>query len=152
MTQGPLDKADIRLLTEIGFLGAGANLPRPVENLFRAMMVLRPRRAFAYMGLATNHLNQSRPDSALHVMQQGVRMLDNPAPNDAVDASTFDPVQDPAMMHTFHGLCLLANQRTAEAQQVLQRVLQLPPYPPALRLARGLLGLPAEPLTTEESP
>jgi hypothetical protein len=151
MTPGPLDKADLRLLTEIGFLGAGANLPRPVSQLFSALMELRPRRAFSYVGLATAHLNQSRADSALQVMQQGVRMLDNPLPDDALDASTFDPVQDPAMMHTFHGLCLLANQRTAEAQQVLQRVLQLPEYPPALRLARGLLGLRPEAHDTKES-
>jgi hypothetical protein len=150
MTQAPLDKADIRLLTELGFLGAGAGLPRTVEKLFRAMMVIRPRRAFAYIGLATTHLNQSDPTQALQVMQQGVRMLGD-AELHVTEDSTFDPVQDPAMMHTFHGLCLLANQRTSEATQVLQHVLELPPHPPALRLARGLLGLPTEPLAAKDS-
>lgn len=150
MTHVPLDKTDIRLLTEIGFLGAGAGLPRTVEKLFRAMMVIRPRRAFAYIGLATTHLNQSDSAQALQVMQQGVRMLGTAAPH-ASDDGSFDPVQDPAMMHTFHGLCLLANQRTSEAKQVLQYVLKLPPHPPALRLARGLLGLPTEPLAAKES-
>jgi hypothetical protein len=92
MTQAPLDKADIRLLTEIGFLGAGAGLPRTVEKLFRAMMVIRPRRAFAYIGLATTHLNQSDPAQALQVMQQGERMLGTVEPHASDDAHLSWPV------------------------------------------------------------
>lgn len=143
-----LSTAEIRLLTEIGFMAAASPVLKvETEQLFRQLMVLRPRRAFPYIGLATAWLNRGQPDQAAAVMTEGVQRQGAPWGEVPPDVDTFDSREDPAMMRVFHGLCLLAARRTAEGEQVLGSLLESCDHPPALRLARGLLGRPAEPAT-----
>jgi hypothetical protein len=144
---GPvLSTEEVRLLTEIGFMaGASPILRTETEQLFRQLMVLRPRRAFPYIGLATACLNRGQADEAVSVMVEGVQRQGSPWGEEPPDRDTFDPREDPAMMRVFHGLCLLAARRTAEGEQVLGSLLESCDHPPAVRLARGLLGRPADP-------
>ena len=131
-----MDSADVRMLTEIGMIGAGAGgtLLREVEQLFRGLMVLRPQRDFPYLGLATAYLNQQRPDDAVLVLEQGLRVMHTGQDHDHADRS---------MVQVFHGMALLMARRTAEATQVLQALSQTTRHEPALRLARSLLGIKA---------
>ena len=140
--EGPvLSTAEIRLLSEIGFMAAASPILKvETEQLFRQLMVLRPRRAFPYIGLATACLNRGQADEAVAVMAEGVQRQGSPWGEAPPDADSFDSREDPAMMRVFHGLCLLAARRTSEGEQVLGSLLESCDHPPATRLARGLLG------------
>lgn len=120
--------------------GASPLLRVETERLFRQLMVLRPRRAFPYIGWATACLNRGEVDRAVEVMAEGVQRQGAPWGEEPPDLEAFDAQEDPAMMNVFHGLCLLAAKRTAEGQQVLRSLLGACDHPPAVRLARGLLG------------
>lgn len=140
-----LASEDIRLLAEVAYLGASSPRLFPdTERLFRQLMVLRPRRAFAYIGLASALLNRQRAEEAAQVMAQGCAQQAADWGEHAPDAGSFDPVEDPAMMQVFHGLCLLAARRTAEGQQKLGSLLDSCDHPQARRIAQGLLGLPLD--------
>jgi hypothetical protein len=143
---GPvLSACEVRVLTEVGFMAAASPILRvETEQLFRQLMVLRPRRAFPYIGLATACLNRGQVDQAAAVMAEGVQRQGAPWGEAPLDAETFDPREDPAMMRVFFGLCLLAARRTAEGEQVLGSLLESCDHPPAVRLALGLLGRPPD--------
>lgn len=133
-----LEPQDIRLLTEIGMLGAGAGAPlaAPVEQLFSALMVLRPDRDFPYIGQAVACFNQGRPDQAVAVLERGLSLAQAQADRDLLSA--------------FLGLGLLMARRTAEGQRRLQQLLQGDCEPGARRMACALLGLPVQEAQTED--
>lgn len=140
-----ISPAGVRLLAEVAYLGAASPRLFPdTERLFRQLMVLRPRRAFAYIGLASALLNRQRAEEAAQIMALGCAQQAADWGPDAPDADSFDPVEDPAMMQVFHGMCLLAARRTAEGQQTLGTLLESCDHPQAVRIARGLLGLPID--------
>jgi hypothetical protein len=56
-----------------------------------------------------------------------------------------------AMVQVFLALGLLMSRRTAEAVALLQKLIKTTEHPPALRMARGLLGLPVNEPFTQES-
>lgn len=145
MNHDLLSGDDMRLLTEIGMLGAGAGLPlrASTETLFRKLMVLRPSRDFAYIGLACTYLNLGRPDDAVRVLERGLQIMDSTADD--------TPTSDRAMVQAFLGMALLMARRTAEAMALLNTLAQNCQHGPALRMARGLLGLPAQD-TLKETP
>jgi|LauGreDrversion4_2_1035121.scaffolds.fasta_scaffold98703_3 hypothetical protein len=142
MTPCPLEASDVRLLTEIGMVGAGggSRLAAAVEQLFGALMVLRPERDFPYIGQASAYLNQARPDDAVRVLERGLRIM-------AVQTQAQD---DRDMVRAFLGLALFMGRRTAEATATLQLLLREGQNPQALRMARGLMGLPIDAAHTEE--
>jgi hypothetical protein len=129
-----LSEADVRLITEIGFLGSGAGLVQPAKALFEALAVLRPWRDFPYIGLATLQLNNKQPDDAVRILEQARKLL----------ASKPDSTQeDQAMLAAFHGVALHCAQRCAESQQVMQSVLQMGYHSDhARRIAHTMLGVP----------
>jgi uncharacterized protein HemY len=127
-----LHQDDIRLLTELGFVGAGAGLWQPAQQIFEALAVLRPYRDFPYIGLATLQLNQKKPDEAAQTLDKARQWL--------ATHPEAQP-QDQAMLAVFHAVALHCAQRTAQSQQVLQSVLQMGYHSEsALRLARTMLG------------
>lgn len=134
-----LEPEDIRLLTEIGMLGAGAGarLAEPVAQLFSALMQLRPGRDFPYIGQAVACFNQGRPEQAVPVLESGLRL--------ACEASDRD------LLRAFLGLALLMARRTAEGHSQLEQLLHEEAEPRAQRMARGLLGLPMPQMQTEET-
>ena len=136
MTQPLLEAQDVRLLMEIGMLGAGAKLSAPVEQLFAGLMVLRPSHDFPSIGQATAFLNPGRAEDAVRVLERGLGVIE----------STQRPGSEPDrdMVRAFLGLALFMARRTAEATGQLQQLLRGGCHPQALRMARGLLGLPLE--------
>ena len=131
-----LQASDLRLLTEIGMLGAGAgaSLSGCTRSLFEGLMTLRPARDFGYIGLACSHLNHQRPEDAVRVLEQGLRIM---------DSSGAEPQgEDVAMVKAFLGMALLMARRTAEALALLESVCNSTQHLPALRMSQGLLGLP----------
>ncbi len=123
---------DIRLLTEVGFVGAGAGLWQQAQQLFEALATLRPNRDFPIIGLATLQLNRQQPEEAVLLLEKVRQAL-------ATQPDT--PPEDVAMLAAFHGVALHCARRTAESQQVLQSVLQMGYHSQAAqRIARTMLG------------
>jgi hypothetical protein len=143
MQQPPLESQDIRLLMDIGMLGAGAGQPlhEPVERLFSALMRLRPDRDFAYIGQATAWMNQGRGVEAAEVLERGLRMVKS--------STRAGSDQDADMLMAFRGLALFMARHSAEATGQLQELLRTGSNPQALRMARGLMGLPLDEPTPE---
>ena len=136
MSQDVLAAQDLRLLSEIGMLGAGAGAAlRPAaQALFQGLIQLRPARDFGYIGMACTHFNAGQADEAARVLEQAVAIL---ASNGA------DPQgSDVSMVKAFLGLALLMAKRTSEALALLEALRHSSRHPPALRMAHGLLGLP----------
>ncbi len=145
MNDAVLAGDDVRLIHEIGMLGAGAGASAlsSTEQIFQALMLLRPQRDFGYIGMACAYINQQRPDEAAQVLEKGLRVMRSSAP-------AAEP-EDLAMVQVFLALALLMSRRTAEAVALLQQLIKTTEHPPALRMARGLLGLPADEPSTQES-
>ncbi len=128
-----LTEAEVRLITEIGFLGSGAGLWQVAQQLFEALAVLRPHRDFPYIGLATLLLNQQKPEEAVQILEKARQWL---ATQPEVGG------EDLAMLAAFHGVALHCARRTAESQQILLSVVQMGYHStPALRIARTMLGM-----------
>lgn len=144
MPKALLEAPDIRLLMDIGMLGAGAGkaLHAPVVQLFEALMRLRPDHDFPYIGQATAWMNQGCGDEAAAVLERGLRMVKaSNRPGSSQDAD---------MLMAFRGLALFMARHSAEAKGQLQELLHTGTHPQALRMAKGLMGLPLEEPTPEE--
>jgi len=74
------------------------------------------------------------------VLERGLRIM-------AVQTQAQD---DRDMVRAFLGLALFMGRRTAEASATLQLLLREGRNPQALRMARGLMGLPIDAAHTEE--
>lgn len=137
-----LDSTEVRLLNDIAMVGAGAGPAAlaQTEQIFRSLMLLRPQRDFAYIGLACAFINQQRPDDAVRTLEQGLRIMQSAEP--AAASGKTSP--DLAMVQAFLALALLMAKRTAEAMASLHTLLATSDHAPARRMARGLLGLPPD--------
>ena len=134
------DSADIRLLTEIGFLAAGRGDLARAEAIFGALALLRPRQASAHVGLAMALLNKGRFADAAATLER-------------VTLPT-GPERD--LLGAVRGLALQLDRRTAEASRVLRAIASQPVATPpgpsdGMRLARRLLGDEAPPPSAEDS-
>ena len=74
-----LDSAEIRLLTEVGFLAAAKADVRLSEAIFASLELLRPNGAFVYCGLAFAYLNAALYESCIAVLDKGLKHV---APED----------------------------------------------------------------------
>ncbi|MET1115649.1 MAG: hypothetical protein ABWY08_11960 [Comamonas sp.] len=121
------DPADIRLLTQVGFLAAGhGDAPRAL-HIFDALAVLRPNRAFAFVGLACALMNAGRAAEAV----QRLQALHLPE----------GPERD--MLHAFQALALQLAGRASESTQLLRQIAaRVPQEPPSdgAQLAARMLG------------
>lgn len=100
------EAADVQLLTQIGFLAAGrGDAPRALR-IFEALVLLRPQRAFAYVGLAATLLNAGRAMDAVQRLQT-VRLPAGPEAD---------------MLEAFTGLALQLAGRSGESAYVLRQV------------------------------
>lgn len=70
-----LDTAEIRLLTEVGFLAAAKADIRQAEAIFASLELLRPNGAFVYCGLAFAYLNAALYDSCIAVLDKGLQRV-----------------------------------------------------------------------------
>jgi hypothetical protein len=138
MTPEALGAADIGLLTRIGFMAAGASLPRQATAIFESLALLRPRRAFAYIGMATLQLNAGQAEAAVAAIERGQRML-GAAPSAAEPAQT---AEDRASLAAWRGLTLHFARRGVESQRALRQAADGPASAPGVQMARRMLGLP----------
>ena len=121
-----LTSAQVRTLTEIGMLAAGHGLAAEATTLFQGLQVLRPQRAFPYIGLALASLNSGRPDEAVRVLER-----------EGLAACPGDPD-----LRAFLGLALKLAQRPAESLRVLEALVRDFPEADSARFARSLLAAP----------
>lgn len=137
----PPDADDIRLLTQVGFLAAGrGDAPRALR-IFDALALLRPQRAFGFVGLASALMNAGRAPEAV----QRLQTVCLPA----------GPESD--MLEAFRGLALQLAGRASESTALLRRIVLRPRQGPPSEgtlLAARLLGenLDAAPTSESRSP
>ncbi|MET4580098.1 tetratricopeptide repeat protein [Ottowia thiooxydans] len=122
------DSSDIHLLTEIGFLASARGDVARAEPIFRALLLLRPEKAFPHVGLATALMNARRAgDAATHLA-----------------TASLPPGEDSDMVQAMHGLALQLDGRISQSQRVLREVAKQADRPEGTsdgtRLARKLLG------------
>lgn len=130
MSAQPLDGDEIRLLTELGFVAAGAAQLRHAEEIFRALVHLRPQRAFPYIGWALACMNAGQSQEAVAVLDRAKAAIGSAQD----DAESVD-------IETFRGLALQLASRGAESRRALEWAADRQPLSGSGRLARRLLGL-----------
>lgn len=130
MNPQPLDSDEIRLLTEVGFVAAGAAQVGRAEEIFSALAHLRPQRAFPYIGWAVAHLNAGQA-------QEAVNVLDRAKAAGRLGPDSAELVE----IETFRGLALQMASRTAESRRALEWAAAREESSSTGRLARRLLGL-----------
>jgi hypothetical protein len=121
-----ITSAQVRLLTEVGMLGAGHGLAAEAVAIFESLQVLRPDRPFPYIGLAVASLNGGRFDEAVEVLEKR-----------GLAACPGDPD-----VLAFLGLALKLAQRPGESRRVLEAMLRDHPGAESAGFARGLLAGP----------
>ncbi|MCY0387278.1 hypothetical protein OVY01_08525 [Robbsia sp. Bb-Pol-6] len=119
-----LTGAEIGLLTEVGFLASAAGDVERAGTIFTALMALRPRRAFPYIGLALAWLNAGKPGEAVAVFECA-------PPVDAAE------LPDLAI---YHALALQLASRLGESRRVLAGIDPAGASPVVRRLAHGMGG------------
>lgn len=140
----PLQSADIRLLTELGFVATAAGLHQQATIIFEGLRAMRPHRAFPYIGLATTLLNEGQPESAESVLRRGRAVLGDIDSRSLTTDDASTRTEDLALLASFHGLALQLCARSAQSQQALADALELQRSGSAARLARLMLGKPQQ--------
>ncbi len=100
------EKQDMQLLAQIGFLAANRGNLRLALRIFEALAVLRPERAFPFVGIITAFMNKGRAGEAVERLQT-VRLPAGPE-SDMLDA--------------FKGLALQLAGKTGESTYLLRQV------------------------------
>ena len=72
-----LDSAEVRLLTELGFLAAAKADTRRAELIFDSLELLRPQGVFVYAGLAFAYLNAALYQQCLAVLDRGLLRMES---------------------------------------------------------------------------
>lgn len=133
---GLLTSADIRLLSDIGFVAACSSQRGHALQIFHALTLFRPLKAFPYLGLAVANLNAKRPTDAVQALTLGRRVLSS-----GVDSSP-EIREDYAMLGMFEGVAAQADERRTEGLRIIAGALeQAPPDGAAARLGQRLLGV-----------
>lgn len=125
MQPPPLDSDEIRLLTEVGMVLAGAGKTAPAVRLFDALAGLRPTRAFPYVGKAMALINAERAEEAVATLRHALPLAEAEAPT----------------LQAFLGFALHLAGHSAESQRQLARAAQADASIDGVRLARHMLGL-----------
>lgn len=123
-----LQSDEVKLLVQVGFLASGyADVPR-AENIFHALMLFRPKKAVAYIGVATALMNAGAAGEAARRLE-AIRL-----PNQ----------EEEDLIRTFHGLALRLDGRQSESVKMLRTAISEHPGQESVndgaRLAKKLLG------------
>lgn len=139
-----LTAGDVRLLSDIGFVAACSSQPGRAAQIFQALTLFRPLKAFPYLGLAVTHLNARAPVQALQAIALGRRVLGS------VAEPSEDLREDLAILGVFEGIAAQADGRRTEGMRLMQEALrEAPARGRAWLLGRRLLGL--EPIEVESA-
>lgn len=118
-----LDSDEIHLLTEIGFLAAGAGDLHRAATIFNALQQLRPERGFPLVGLAVAHLNAGKSAEAVALLERV--HLASPG--------------EQALLDAWRGFALQLSGHLDQSRRLLETVMQHDNGDGAA-LARALLG------------
>lgn len=100
------DSSAIHLLSQIGFLAAGqGDAPRALR-IFEALALLRPERAFPFVGIASAFMNTGRAEEAVQRLQ----------------AVSLPAGAESDMLEAFKGLALQLAGRSGESAYVLRKL------------------------------
>jgi predicted Zn-dependent protease len=116
----------VRLLTEIGLMGAGHGCTADADAIFEALMAARPDSELPVVGAAMARLGAGQPEGAVQLLRDKALKI-NPASDDA---------------RSLLGLALRFAGRAAESQAVLRELAETGKDPKAVSLARSLLSAP----------
>ena len=116
----------VRLLTEIGLMGAGHGCAAEADAIFAALMAARPDSELPVVGAAMARLGAGQPEGAVALLRDKALKI-NPASDDA---------------RSVLGLALRLAGRAAESQAVLRELAETGRDPKAVSLARTLLATP----------
>lgn len=134
--EGMLTSSDVRLLSDIGFVAACSSQRERAVQIFQALTLFRPLKAFPYLGLAVANLNAKKPAEAILALTLGKRVLA------AAPVQSDDLKEDFAMLGMFEGLAAQADNRRVEGLKLIEGALdRAPSRGPAYRLGQRLLGL-----------
>lgn len=104
MPEEAVARADeIRLLTEIGFLGIAQGRYAPARRLFEALAVLRPQRDFPWIGLALALYGQGQSTEAVQLLA----------------SKTLQSAEDDTNLKAFLGLLLRLVGENGRAEGIL---------------------------------
>ncbi|WP_260986114.1 hypothetical protein [Bordetella genomosp. 13] len=117
-----LDADEARLLTEVGMLAARAGDVARADAIFEALRLVRPGRAYPYIGLALARIAAGRAAEAARLLEQA----------GSIDAAERSQVQ------AWLGLALRQAGRAADSRRVLQEAAT--GQDEGAALARSLLG------------
>jgi predicted Zn-dependent protease len=103
----PLERSDLRMLAQVGFLAAQSKQQAAARTIFRALRVIRPDSPLPLVGLALADISAGRPMNAVRLLKdEGLR--EHPASGE---------------IHTFLGWALMEAGCNDEAERVLRPVL-----------------------------
>ncbi|HTH80749.1 MAG TPA: tetratricopeptide repeat protein [Ramlibacter sp.] len=122
----PLDSDDLRILAEIGFMGAQSGQAPAARALFEALAVLRPLSTLPHIGLAQAAMGANKN-------QEGVRILREALKKHPGDVE----------LTAFLGLALHASGEAAQARKMMNTVIEKASEADAtsVAMARKLLAL-----------
>lgn len=131
-----LSADDVRLLSDIGFVAACSSQRVRALQIFQALTLFRPLKAFPYLGLALANLNAKKPGEAVQALALGRRVLAS------VPQRSAELDEEYAMLGVFEGIAVQADDRRTEGSRLIAASLeQAPPGGEAARLGRRLLGI-----------
>ncbi len=103
-----LTGADIRLLAELGMIGARRGLHSQAQAIFTALCVLRPQRALPIIGLAVDAMYRGQFLDASQILESAACM------------TTQYPPEELALLKGFHAFALCLGGYRAAGRQVAQ--------------------------------
>lgn len=101
--------AEVRLLTEIGFLACGAGNTESANQIFEGLRRACIGNSVALIGLAMSHMESGAPELATDLLRQHY---------DSIEPDDHD-------YKVFFALSLLASGRHSEADRILKSVLEM---------------------------
>jgi len=119
-----LTSDEIRMLTEIGFIASASGDTVRACRIFDALIMLRPHRAFPYIGKALAWMNAGKMQEAITVFER---------------AAVVD-IDDQADIALYHALALQLASRSGESQRVLARIDLTAATPEAVRMVCSMSG------------
>lgn len=119
-----LQSDEVRLLTEVGFVAAGIGALAHAESIFGALKLIRPHRAFPFVGQAVALLNRGQAEAAVTLLE----------------SARGENQDEQAMLDAWRGFALAQAGRAAQSEALLDAVAQGEGDGPML--ARRLLNKP----------
>ncbi len=112
-----LTAADVRLLSDIGFVASCSRQTQRAVQIFQALTLVRPLRAFPYVGLGLAYLNARQAPAALAALALGRQVLGGwPPPHGPEHA------EELALLRVFEGIAAMRTSAAPKASSSCGRL------------------------------